>query len=331
MLSVPIPNLTFTNAIRSSSEISSNFIGEYVTAFYKYLIGIATTIAIVFLMIGGLQYVLAAGTGDTAKAKARIKNAVVGLLLVLFTFVILNTVNPRLVFFEPLTLLVIEQIKLDAATDGDEGAGYAPISYASMNATCKDMIDEAKSDGECLLSEGFNSPTGDPPLCSGHHWGSDGANWQWQAMKNLDFPGPWDTEFHAPFSGTVTYKKSESTNNRCGNTITLTGDGVTIYVCHAKDFTDASGTYSGERTVQQGDVLGHIGGNCCSGESPPANWTSAKNGWCDVGGTACTDPTQRESCQCQPVEQSGNTSGPHVHVTWTDRGAGNILSCLNTE
>ena len=140
ILSVPIPNLTFTSAIRSNTQISSNFIGEYVSAFYRYLVGIATTIAIVFLMIGGLQYVLAAGTGETTKAKTRIQNAVVGLLLVLFTYVILYTVNPRLVEFQPLSLTVIDGVHIDnetptnfteafkvVATPGDKGRGWNDV------------------------------------------------------------------------------------------------------------------------------------------------------------------------------------------------------------
>jgi len=75
--------------------------GEFIQVVYQYGINAAVVIAIVFVMIGGLQYVMAAGTGDTSKAKARIRNSVVGLILLLCVYVILYTVNPRLTLLDP--------------------------------------------------------------------------------------------------------------------------------------------------------------------------------------------------------------------------------------
>jgi hypothetical protein len=46
-----------------------------------------------------------------------------------------------------------------------------------------------------------------------------------------------------------------------------------------------------------------------------------------VSGTPCSDPYTLESCDCQPAEQSGNTSGPHVHMTW--KSGGHLLACLD--
>jgi len=119
-LNVNIPGVSFTEPLQRDGKLESNFIADYVTGVYRYLLGIAVTIAIVFVMIGGLQYVLAAGTGDTSKAKARIRNSVVGLVLLFCVYVILYTVNPQLTLFKTLSLTVIPQIPLENIVEGDD-------------------------------------------------------------------------------------------------------------------------------------------------------------------------------------------------------------------
>ena len=76
---------------------------QYVSVVYKYLMGFAMTVSIVFIMIGGLRYVTAGGmTKDSddkdtiTGAKKMMVQAVEGFVLLLFTYVILYTVNPQL-------------------------------------------------------------------------------------------------------------------------------------------------------------------------------------------------------------------------------------------
>lgn len=109
-LEIPIPDLSFAKAVADSNVVTSNFIGEYVTGVYKFLIGFAVTIAIVMMMIGGIQYVVGATSGDIGKAKERIRNAVVGFVLLLFVYVILFTVNPQTTLFSSLELKYIAEI-----------------------------------------------------------------------------------------------------------------------------------------------------------------------------------------------------------------------------
>ncbi len=106
-LNVDIPGLKFSNVLLKDDKIVVSFIGDYVTAAYRYLIGISVVIAIVMIMIGGLQYVLASGGTDTGKAKKRIKDAVTGVVLLFSVYTILYVVNPELIFFDAL---VVDQI-----------------------------------------------------------------------------------------------------------------------------------------------------------------------------------------------------------------------------
>ncbi len=97
-------------------------LGEYVAAAYKWMIGASTLIAIVLIMVGGLQWTMAAVSAEQiAKAKKRIVNGVVGLVLLLSTYLILATVNPNLL---KLQVPQLPMIKTVALVDGETSCGY---------------------------------------------------------------------------------------------------------------------------------------------------------------------------------------------------------------
>lgn len=73
-------------------------LGDYIQIVYRYLVGIAGLVAAVLIIRGGFQYITSAGDATKiAGAKESIGSALIGLLLVLGSYVILNTVNPELV------------------------------------------------------------------------------------------------------------------------------------------------------------------------------------------------------------------------------------------
>jgi len=127
-LNVDIPGLSFSEPLQEGGMLKSNFIADYVSAVYKYLLGAGVVIAIVFIMVAGLQYTMAAGTGDTAKAKARIRNSVVGLVLLFCVYVILYTVNPQLTIFRSLSIAVIQREEIDNETPADFVSEFETVS-----------------------------------------------------------------------------------------------------------------------------------------------------------------------------------------------------------
>lgn len=324
-LSVDIPNLSFSQVLVDDGVLEVNFLADYISGLYNYLIGFGTLIAIVLIMIGGLQYSLGGMSSEQAqKGKQRIRNAVVGLSLLLATVLILASINPRTTVLNSLNLISVEGITLNYATAGLEGG----VNFIDR-AICDAIVQEAKANGTCNISQPVGSPTGTQPNCGNHHWFDRGTNGDYKKIHNMDYAAPWDQEILSPIDGVVTYRRWDK--NMCGNEIRITGtgdaSGAVLSICHAKDFVAGDGTYENGRTVSKGDVVGHLGGNCCSGEIPPTNWAAYEGGWCDVGGTPCTDPTSRESCDCQDWQQAGNTTGPHVHMTWYASG-GDLLTCL---
>ncbi len=159
-LNVEIPGFSFSKAVFSKGGesgliqpagvstvtedyVETTFIADYVTAMYRYLISISTIIAIIMIMIGGLQYVLAAGSGDVGKAKTRIKNAIIGLVLLLSVYTILYLVNPQLTLLKPIRLNNITAVHVGGA------------NAAETKSSCK---------GKKQPSQNFGIGTFDPSL-----------------------------------------------------------------------------------------------------------------------------------------------------------------------
>jgi len=140
-LNVDIPglnvgNFSVTKSVTAGGDsvLDFNFFELYVSAIYVYLIGISILIAIIMIMIGGLQYAFAGGHGDVGKAKERIKNAVIGLVLLLSTYSILYLVNPQLVSLETPTLTNIKFEAIDGEESEDDsvtGTVATSLSTAS--------------------------------------------------------------------------------------------------------------------------------------------------------------------------------------------------------
>ena len=80
----------------------------YIKGVYRLLIGAGALFAVVMMIIAGYQWMFSGGSSDkTGAAKKRIFNAWIGLILALLSYVILNTITPRLV---ALRLPVIEPV-----------------------------------------------------------------------------------------------------------------------------------------------------------------------------------------------------------------------------
>ncbi|HVW82970.1 MAG TPA: pilin [Candidatus Paceibacterota bacterium] len=86
----PIPGLT-----SAQSNVTSSTIAGFLNNLYKYLIGLAATLAVIVIIWGGLEI---AGESVTKKAsgKEKIQNAVLGLVLVLSPVLVFTIINPAI-------------------------------------------------------------------------------------------------------------------------------------------------------------------------------------------------------------------------------------------
>jgi hypothetical protein len=72
---------------------------NYFGTIYKILIAAAGVLALLMIFWGGVQYMTVDSLLDKSLGKARIQNAVFGLIIALSSYAILNTVNPKLLNF----------------------------------------------------------------------------------------------------------------------------------------------------------------------------------------------------------------------------------------
>ncbi len=68
---------------------------EYIKAFYNFFMSIVGILAVIMIMLGGLQWIMAAGNAQKiAGAKTIIISAIMGLVLTFTSYTILNVLNP---------------------------------------------------------------------------------------------------------------------------------------------------------------------------------------------------------------------------------------------
>lgn len=147
-LEITIPGLTFSNTIECDNLGESNetcdipWIGEYIKGVVNYGTGIASILAIVVLMFGGLIWMTAGGnTSRVGEAKAWITGSVSGLVLVLCSYLILYTINPALTVLKPIKLGTINEIKLEEI-EGDSSTPMTTdknLSSVLASGSCNDV------------------------------------------------------------------------------------------------------------------------------------------------------------------------------------------------
>lgn len=155
--------ISVPNATGGSTTTVENF-GDYISVVYTFLLGFAMTVAVVFVMVGGVRYVIGASTGEIGKAKDMIMKAIVGFVLLLFAYVILYTVNPNLLKLQPPQLPMIRRVELLTGENTCESlvaAGYTLGTSQTAgrygNSRCGAVAD--------VLTDGNGSPLPDGTTC----------------------------------------------------------------------------------------------------------------------------------------------------------------------
>lgn len=146
-----------------STTTVENF-GDYIGVMYQFLLGFAMTVAIVFVMVGGIRYVIGASTGEIGKAKDMIMKAVSGFVLLMFAYVILYTVNPNLLKLQPPQLPMIRRVELLTGANTCESLKAAGYTLGTTetggnygNGRCGSSVD--------VLSDGNGNPLPDGTTC----------------------------------------------------------------------------------------------------------------------------------------------------------------------
>ena len=94
----PIPIPDSTGKIDETGKIDtkqgfSNYIGGII----KLIMGLIGVLAVLMIVVGGIEYMSTVSIGEKEGAKTRITNAIFGLVLAVGSYVIMNTISPSLV------------------------------------------------------------------------------------------------------------------------------------------------------------------------------------------------------------------------------------------
>ena len=96
-LQIKIPTVIFSKIIKEGDILKIPFLADYIKGVYKYAVSIVSIIAVVMIMVGGLTWLTAGGSGERIrKAKETISGSVIGLFLVFGSYVLLNSISTNL-------------------------------------------------------------------------------------------------------------------------------------------------------------------------------------------------------------------------------------------
>lgn len=185
-------SLVYTPLEPLPGQVANPNFCNLITLLFKYLIYIGGMVAVLFLVLGGISYMVSDVVDKRARARERIQAAVWGLLLLLSTWIILNTINPELVkvcnvlnpapavgSLQPAAPAQLTQSQQDAKECTSWGFAYQTGSNAvcptltincgpslsfqsSMVRCCKNM-----TTGICAsYSIACNNDPGNPRVCS---------------------------------------------------------------------------------------------------------------------------------------------------------------------
>ncbi|MBI2436887.1 MAG: hypothetical protein HYV41_04065, partial [Candidatus Magasanikbacteria bacterium] len=109
---INIPGLNFsdinveemvTTDAEGTTWLNIPFLGEYLSAVYKYAVVIMGLIAVIGLIHGGVVWTISGSTSEGKQAaQKRIMGSVIGVVIVSTSYILLFTINPELVQFRNL-------------------------------------------------------------------------------------------------------------------------------------------------------------------------------------------------------------------------------------
>jgi hypothetical protein len=141
-LSVGIPgfsgfqNISCDNPQTEDAESAScvvPWLAEFINGLFRYGIGLIILLAVVVMMVGGVIWLTAGGKEEKiSDAKNLIGGSVLGIVIALSSYIILNIVNPALTVLSPIKLAYVQKEDLEDL-DLSKSAEELGISQSQLN------------------------------------------------------------------------------------------------------------------------------------------------------------------------------------------------------
>jgi len=133
ILNVPIPGLDFKDypIYVEPGLITVPFLAVYILSFYKIIMGIGLVAAAIMLVWGGMLYLYGATGLAVSDAKKKMTDAIIGLIILLGSYVILSNLNPNTAYLANLKVPVVltqqDEINLlNGSTNNTVNPGIPP-------------------------------------------------------------------------------------------------------------------------------------------------------------------------------------------------------------
>lgn len=166
------------NTINVSDTGGIDALGAYLNVIVTIFIGICAVLAVVMIVIGGMQYMTSELISSKEAGKEKIRNAIFGLLLALGAWLILNTINPALLQTAPLKNSLTQQtITEDVSYEIKEYTGQGTCTPATSGPCSPSNLAGSGFTDSTQASSICNAESrGDPNLESGVDKCSDGSS-----------------------------------------------------------------------------------------------------------------------------------------------------------
>ncbi|MBU1956314.1 pilin [Patescibacteria group bacterium] len=126
--------------------------GSYLASLIKVIIGITTALAVLIITIAGIEHILGAGKEDArTAAKEKMYGALIGLIIALASYLILNTINPNLLNLD----LSMPEINATAPAP-------PPTAYQTCMSKC---LEKRRDDGLITTTDDGIAQCQDPTEC----------------------------------------------------------------------------------------------------------------------------------------------------------------------
>jgi hypothetical protein len=162
-ISIKIPGLDFSNINKADAEgyLYIPWIAEYMTALYKFLIGIVSIVAVVMIIIQGARVVTSGGGEAKMDAYKKIFRAIIGLVIAWGSYAILYTVNPNLVTFNALKVKYIEpqQLEGEGEKNLDSEQAYDQANFSGAAGSISGLLGGSPKGAPCSKEAAIDAAT----------------------------------------------------------------------------------------------------------------------------------------------------------------------------
>lgn len=136
---------------KAAGTLNSTLLANYIGAIYNYGLAIAGILATIMLMAAGVIWLTSGGdSGKISQAKELISGSIVGLIILVVSWVILNTINPDLVALKPIETKVLTAVNVNRLvccdpTNGESSFPIRVVDGKNMAADGSNVIISCKA------------------------------------------------------------------------------------------------------------------------------------------------------------------------------------------